>query len=163
VQVQQRIEALLPIRLAGAELWDIREFVREKTAANDPVWGSHMLSDSQLYRYLQRVQEIIDESCKTSRKRLFRTHLAKRRSLYSKAVATGDYATAKAILRDEAELLNLYPPKRTEMSGPRGGPIPTAAVELTDAERAAAIASLLGRTPRVGQADPRPAADRPGD
>src|SRR5438270_11825847 len=107
-QIRLRIEELLRIRLDGAELWDIREYVREKVTAKDPVWGDKPLADSQIYRYLERVDELITESCTGSRTRLFRRHLASRRNLYARAVNTGDLRTALAILRDEAELMALY-------------------------------------------------------
>jgi hypothetical protein len=107
-QVRQRVEELLRIRLDGAELWDICEYVREKVEANDPVWGDTPLSKSQIYRYLEKVDEQIAESCKGARKKLFRIHLAQRRNLYARAVNAADYRTALAILRDEADLLCLY-------------------------------------------------------
>jgi hypothetical protein len=149
-QVAARVEELLRIRLDGAEFWDVKEYIAEKVAAKDPVWGEHEIGQAMIYRYLQRVDDLIAASCKTARRKLLRTHLAKRRNLYAKAVAAADYATAKAILKDEAELLNLYPPKRTEMSGPKGGPIPTTNLEMTEDERARAVAALLAR---LGQAN----------
>src|SRR5437899_1584257 len=93
-QARQRVEELLRIRLDGAELWDIREYVREKVEANDPVWGDVALSDSQLYRYLERVDELIAESCRAGRKTMLRRHLAQRRAIYARAVNAGDYRTA---------------------------------------------------------------------
>ena len=168
LQVQQRIAELLRIRLDGAEIWDICEYVREKVETRDqagqhigdPVWGKQPLSESQLYRYLERVKVMVAESCKQERKDLIDEHLAKRRNLYAKAVQQGDVRAALAVARDEAELLNLYPPKRTEMSGPNGGAIPLASVELTPDERAAAISALYAR---LGVADPRQAVDGTGD
>ena len=72
-------------------MWDIREYVREKVEANDPVWGERMLTDSQLYRYCQRADALAAESCRGSRKRLLRRHLAQRRNLFAKAVLAGDW------------------------------------------------------------------------
>lgn len=114
-QTEKRIEELLAIRLDGAELWDVREYVREKVAAHDPVWGKNPLSDSQLYRYLQRVDSHISESCKEARSKLLRRHLAQRRRLYARAVNVGDVRAALAALRDEAELLDLYPKPEDEL------------------------------------------------
>ncbi len=107
-QVNGRVEEVLRIRLDGAELWDIREYVREKVEKKDPVWGEHMLSDSQLYRYIRRANAMIAESCKPSRKRVVQRHLAQRRALFGRCINSGDYRTALAVLRDEAELLLLY-------------------------------------------------------
>jgi hypothetical protein len=113
-QIAARVEELLRIRLDGAELWDIREYVREKVAAKDPVWGDKLPSDSQLYRYLEKVDEQIADSCRDSRRKLIRRHLAQRRNLYAKAVSQGDLRTALAVARDEAELQALYPDKDAE-------------------------------------------------
>jgi hypothetical protein len=107
-QIRQRVEELLRLRLDGAELWTICEYVREKVEAKDPVWGIAQLSNSQIYRYLEKVDEQIAESCKGARNKHFRRHLAQRRSLYARAVNAADYRAALAILRDEAELLCLY-------------------------------------------------------
>jgi hypothetical protein len=126
-QIEARVTELLRIRLDGAEFWDIREYVREKEQEDDSPWkltdGQKPLSDSQLWRYLARVDQAIAASCVASRKKLIRRHLAQRRSLYAKAVSQGDIRAALACQQDEAELLGLYPPKRTELSGKGGGPV----------------------------------------
>ncbi|HEY7311890.1 MAG TPA: hypothetical protein VH643_21175 [Gemmataceae bacterium] len=86
--------------------------MREKEAEEGSPWqlpeGGKPLSDSQLWRYIARADAMAAESCRASRKKLMRRHLAQRRHLYAKATLSGDYRTALAILRDEAELLNLY-------------------------------------------------------
>ena len=107
--INARIEEILRIRLDGAELWDIREYVREKCAEAGSIWESQKcLSDAQLYRYLARADKLIAQSCRSSRKRLLRRHLAQRRNLYAKAVNAGDIRTALSVLSDEARLLDLY-------------------------------------------------------
>jgi hypothetical protein len=45
---------------------------------------------------------LIAESCRTSRKKLLRNHLAQRRKLFARAVAAGDFKAALAVLRDIA-------------------------------------------------------------
>ena len=126
-QVRQRIEEVLRIRLDGAELWDVREYVREKEQEDGSPWklagGAKPLSDSQLYRYLARADKLVAESCRASRKKLLRRHLAQRRNLYAKALSQGDIRAALAVLRDEAELLRLYRAKGLELSGKGGAPI----------------------------------------
>jgi hypothetical protein len=118
-QVEARVTELLRIRLDGAEFWDIREYVREKEQEDGSPWnlpeGGKPLSDSQLWRYLARVDRAIAESCHASRKRLLRGHLAVRRSLFAKAVGQGDIRAALACKRDEAELLGLYPSADDEL------------------------------------------------
>src|SRR5947199_6817127 len=97
-QVQARVEEVLAIRLDGAEFWHVREYAREKEREEGSAWhlaeGQKPLSDGQLWRYIGRADKMIAESCRASRKKLLRRHLAQRRSLYAKAVSAGDYRTA---------------------------------------------------------------------
>jgi hypothetical protein len=157
-QMKARVEEILRIRLDGAEAWDLREYVREKVAANDPVWGDQPLSDATLYRYIARADALIAESCRSSSKKLLRRHLAQRRNLFAKAVSAGDYRTALAVAKDEAELQGLYPPKKVAPTNPQGTE-PYAGSGLTDAERRAALQALYaslgdrGREPPVDGPD----------
>jgi hypothetical protein len=121
--ISARIEEILRIRLDGAEFWDVREYAREKCAEAGSIWENpKCLSDGQLYRYIARADKLIAESCRSSRKRLTRRHLAQRRNLYAKAVNSGDLRTALAVLADEARLLGLFPTEkqRVEVTG-KGG------------------------------------------
>ena len=160
-QTQARVEEVLRIRLDGAEVWDLREYVREKEQEAGSVWelppGGKPLSDSQLWRYLAKADRLIAESCRASRKKVLRQHLAQRRNLYAKAVSSGDYRTALAVLRDEAELQGIYPPKKIAPTTPDGG---KPYGRLDDQARAAAVAALLAR---YGAGDPGPAPDGEGD
>jgi hypothetical protein len=125
--IQRRIEEVLRIRLDGAEFWDVREYAREKEQEAGTVWelkdGAKPLSDGQLWRYIGRADRLIAESSRASRKRLIRRHLAQRRNLYAKSVVAGDYRTALAILRDEAELQGLYPEKAVKLKGDKENPV----------------------------------------
>ncbi len=126
-QVEARVTELLRIRLDGAEWWDVCEYVRDKEQEEGSNWhlaeGAKPLSDSQLWRYLARVDNAIAESCRASRKKLLRRHQAQRRNLYAKAVSQGDIRTALQCARDEAELLGLYPSKGVKITGKGGTPI----------------------------------------
>jgi len=51
---------------------------------------------------LAKATAMIAESCRASRKKLLRRHLAQRRNLFAKAVALGDVRAALAVLADEA-------------------------------------------------------------
>jgi hypothetical protein len=119
-QVEQRVAEVLSIRLAGAQLWDVREYVREKEGEDGSPWrladGQKPLSDSQLYRYIDRADKLIASGCRASRKKLLRRHRAQRQYLYGVAVTQGDVRAALACLRDEAELLGLYPAKKVEQT-----------------------------------------------
>jgi hypothetical protein len=166
LRVAQRVDELVRIRLDGAQWWDVREYVREKEQEDGSPWKlanrQKPLSDGQLRRYVQRADALILGSVKEKRSRAVRRHLAQRRNLYAKAVNAGDIRTALAVAQDEARLQNLYPPKKTELTGKDGSPLQavTATVELTDDERAAAVASVLAR---VGQAGDRPSVDQTSD
>jgi hypothetical protein len=81
-------------------------------------------------KYQEKADKLVEQSHEKSRKKLFRRHLAQRRHLYARAATTGDIRTALACLGDEAELLGLYPPKRTELSGPKGQPVPLSFIEV---------------------------------
>src|SRR5215510_1585403 len=100
-QVEARVTEILRIRLDGAEIWDVREYVREKEQEKGSVWelppDGKPLSDSQLWRYMSKADKLMAESCRASRKKLLRRHLAQRRNLFAKAVRAGDYRTALAV------------------------------------------------------------------
>jgi hypothetical protein len=118
--VLRRVEEILRIRLEGAEHWDVREYVREQESKEGSAWqlgeGEKSLSDSQLWRYMARADRLIAQSCRASRKKLLRRHLAQRRNLYAKANLQGDVKAALAVLRDEAELLDLYPSPEAKLA-----------------------------------------------
>lgn len=110
--VELRVTDLVRIRLDGAEYWDVREYVREQEQEDKSPWklaeGKRPLSASQLWRYIAKADKLIRDSCRTSRKRLMRRHLAQRRNLYAKAVSAGDFRAALAAAESEAKLENLF-------------------------------------------------------
>ena len=112
-EVLRRVDEILRIRLDGAEFWDVREYVRGKEVEAGSPWqlkdGEKPMSEGNLWRYMAKADKAIEDSASRSRKKLLRGHAAKRRNLYAKAVLSADYRTALACLRDEAELLGLYP------------------------------------------------------
>jgi hypothetical protein len=111
--IDARVEELLRIRLDGAEFWDVRQFVREKEAAGAAPWaipdGGKPLSDSQLYRYLQRGDRLVKSSLFASRPKMIRDHIVKRRALYARTVNAGDFRSALAVLDSLAKLQGLFP------------------------------------------------------
>ena len=113
-QVEARTNALAHVMLDGA-VWplDLCDYVRAQEQENGSPWflaeDRKPLSYAQIRRYAVRAEKAIAESCRTSRKRLLRIHLAKRRRLYSKAVSQGDIRAALAVADSEAKLLELFP------------------------------------------------------
>lgn len=118
-QTERRVEELLRLRLDGAEFWDICEYVREKDKDAGSVWhrgpNEEPLSESQIRRLMARADELIRTSRQHDREQNIDLHLARRRNLYAKALLAGDVRVALACLRDEAELLGLYPPKNQKV------------------------------------------------
>jgi hypothetical protein len=147
-RILQRVEEVLRIRLDGAEFWDLREYAREKEKEVGSAWelpkDGKPLTDPTLWRYIRQADKLISESCRSSRKKLLRNHLAQRRNLYAKA--------ALAIKKDEAELLDLYPPKKIAPTTPDGKDEYNAG-SFSDDEVAAILARLASR---LGLADPGP-------
>lgn len=105
--VQKRVEEVLAIRLLGAELPEIRKLSQKKR------WG---VSDDQLRRYIHRTDEVLAKMLEKDRERLLNRHIAQRRALFAACMQAEDYANARAVLKDEAELLALYPAGKLELS-----------------------------------------------
>lgn len=131
--IRARVEEILQIRLRGAQYADIVKHAEENK------WD---VGERQIRNYIAQGDEILEQTLERDRQRLLNRHLAQRQTLYAHAFASADYATAKAILKDEAELLNLYPAKRTELTGANGGPLQTEVV-MTDAELNNAIVGIV--------------------
>jgi hypothetical protein len=104
-QMKERVSAVLKLRVAGAEFIDVREYARAQQ------WG---VSDSQLWRYVAKSDDALAAAVEKDRSKLLARHLAQRRLLYAKAVETGDWRAALAVLKDEAELQHLYDPPASE-------------------------------------------------
>jgi hypothetical protein len=147
--INARIEEVLRIRLDGAEFWDVREYVREKCTENKPPWECEKcLSDAQIYRYIARADKLIAESCRSSRKRLLRRHLAQRRNLFGKATNSGDVRTALACLESEARLLGLF-----------DAPSKSAKTETPPVDAADVVKLLGNRLKEIDESD-LPASER---
>lgn len=126
ILTQRRVSELVRWRLDGAERWDVLENVRAREKKGEAPWevpaDANPLSEGTIWSLLTKADREIHDSHSRNRKQLFRRHLAQRRSLYAKAVLAGDLRTALACVKDEAELLNLYPAKvvKGEITGKNG-------------------------------------------
>lgn len=111
-QVEQRVAEILSIRLAAAQIWDVREYVREKEQEDGSPWqlakDQKPLSDSQLWRYIHKADQEISSSVLASRKKALRRHKARREYLYGLAVHQGDVRAALSVLDSDAKLFGLF-------------------------------------------------------
>jgi hypothetical protein len=158
--IAARVEEVLHLRLNGALLYDLKAHAVEKQ------WN---VSERQLRRYCEAADVILAEAIDNDRDKLLRRHIAQRHGLFARALSDGDYRTALAVLKDEGELLSLYPAKRLEMTGKEGGPLHHEHT-FSDKERADAILAILARSSGSpgevatgGAGGNRPDSDTPGD
>jgi hypothetical protein len=135
-EVARRVDAVLEIRLAGAVFADIRRYASENQ------WD---VTDRQLERYIAASDKLMAKDFERGRKRRLIRHIAQRRTLYARAFADGDWRTALAVVRDEAELEALYPDPKDQ--------------KLCELQQA--INDLLLRQSRLEGADPA-GAPEPG-
>jgi hypothetical protein len=111
-EILKRVEEILQIRLSGAEFVDIRQHASE---------NGWKLSDRQLRRYIARTDDILAQTLERDRDKIFNRHIGQRRALFARAMSVSDYPTCLRILKDEAELLGLYP-ARSASQGPEARP-----------------------------------------
>ena len=108
------------------------------------------VSERNVYRYISAADKLNAKSVEKNRGKLLAFHHAARRALYARAMAVSDYGTASRVLKDEAELFGLYPPKQAEVNNRH---------EITDDQNA--VNEFLSRrgilapktTPAVGSAN----------
>jgi hypothetical protein len=117
----------------GAEFQDLCHHASEQQ------WG---VSDRQLWRYIAAGDKMLAETLERDREKIINRHIAQRRALFARCMSVSDYRTGLATLRDEGELLNIYPPRKTELTGQGGGPVQHEHV-MTIAERREAVLELV--------------------
>jgi hypothetical protein len=137
-----RTQEVLQIVLDGAEPHDVWQFVSEREKEPDNPWtlkeGEKPLSVRQIRRYMRKSEDLIAEDCRTSRRKLIRRHVVRRRNIVAKAIASGDLRTALAALDSEARILRLDQP--SPATTPKGDlPNSPAAVVALLAARLASI------------------------
>ena len=106
---ERRVEAVYRLILDGWTTEQIRNNTQE--------WG---LSPTQVWRYMKEARRRFEEGTALTRAELLSEHIAARRQMRREARNVRDKL---AVLKDEAELLGLYPPKRHELGGKDGGAI----------------------------------------
>jgi hypothetical protein len=98
-EYMKRIDAVLRIRLDGAQFHDVFQFVAEKG------WN---LSERQVRNYMRAADNLLAEHQQTSRRRIIALHIGRREALYARAVNAADYRTALAVASDLAKLQGVY-------------------------------------------------------
>lgn len=106
-----RLDTVLRLRLDGAQLHDLRGFANDPgdeadKARGGPPWG---VTDDALADLIERADDLLVARAKTNQNRAAALQMAKRDALFARAVNSGDYGVALSILRDQADLLGMYP------------------------------------------------------
>lgn len=116
--IEARIREIMQIRLDGAEQWDCMSYVSQKEQADEFPWkkgeDGKPLSTRQIRRYIAKADKELTKEQRTLDPTAFYKHLAKLRSIYARAVNTGDLSNARAILHDLAALQDFYPAKKVK-------------------------------------------------
>ncbi len=101
VTVAQRVHDVTRLMIAGAASFaDVRQF------ATNHEWR---VSDRQLRRYIEKAWAQMAEATNQKLVEFLALQLAQRRALYARAFKEGNLALCQKILKDDAELLGLYP------------------------------------------------------
>ncbi len=113
-EIRRRINALLEIRLAGAQFHEICKYAATTPEEDDGSGRPWNVSQHQLRRYVARADRQLRRQTDEKRDTLISRHIAMRQLLYSRSLDAGDFRTALAVAADEAKLRGLYPePKPT--------------------------------------------------
>ena len=147
--VRQRVEEILSLRLLGAEFLDIRQH------ASAQGWN---VSDRQLRRYVSRTDDVLAETLEKDREKLLNRHIAQRHALYARAMSVSDYSTALRVLADAAQLLDLYPAKKSELTGKGGAPVVLQVIEQIVGEPPAALPDVAEEIVTLASAQDHPPA-----
>src|SRR5262245_38680171 len=108
------VEEIHSLRLLGALPNDLANHLAKngQTLSNRQLAGLLTAADNQL---AAATGDIEDEH----RRKLIQFHFASRRAIFARAMAAGDLRTALSAIRDEAELLNLYPKHEQTAAAPQ--------------------------------------------
>jgi len=151
-QMTQRLNAVVKLRLGGAAIRDIFQY------SQDHNWD---VGYDAVYKYVSRADKIIEDHAERNRDRLLAFEVNARHRVFARAMEKGDLEAALKVLKDRAQLLNLYPSKDPT---PSAEPVHTVLPPRSDADREAPRPRALAR---LGRADPEAipllgsAADRP--
>ena len=104
---ERRIRAVLQIRLDGAQDFDVQDHIAEAEAKGEEPWtvGARRkpLTPAQIGKLIEAAKAIVTDTYPNDHPDVA-MHKAKLKSLFARAVAAGEHATARGILRDIADL-----------------------------------------------------------
>ena len=120
----------------------VREYTRAPTDRSGARLEPWDVSDGQLWRYIAAADKLCQQRYDARAAHLLARHLLRRERLYAHTLEVGDFKTALAILKDEAELEGHY--KRGDGSGALEALLNALPPELARATRAALGAALAG-------------------
>jgi hypothetical protein len=169
--VLARVEAVYELRLGGAGFADVREWARapkDRDGKDLPPWD---VSDSQLWRYIAAADRLCKDRYDARADHLLARHLIRRERLYAHTLEVGDFRTALAVLKDQAQLEGHY--QRTDPGAALEALLAALPADLAKATRAALAALLPGAgaegggagavTPAEGGPEPDPEPGPGGD
>lgn len=100
--IRRRVDEVLRLLLDGKT---VPEICQDASVIG---WG---VGERTVRRYAARAFESLADITEKKRRQLFGQHRIRREVLYQQARASGELGVALAILKDDAELLGLYPSK----------------------------------------------------
>ena len=101
-QATQRLNAAVKLRLGGVAIREIFQY------GQDQGWG---VGYDAVYKYVGKADAIITERAERDRDRLLAFEVNARNRVFARAMEKGDLEAALKVLKDRAQLLNLYPSK----------------------------------------------------
>ncbi|MBX9677155.1 MAG: hypothetical protein K2X38_00230 [Gemmataceae bacterium] len=117
LQAEGRVTSLVRILLDGAATWDVREFVAQEERNPESPWflqeGEQPRSYAGIMKCLRTAKQVVAAEGNDDREQLLRQHIAKRNTVYAKAMESGDLRAALACLDSQAKLLGLFPKEKT--------------------------------------------------
>ena len=117
-ETRLRVDDVFGLVLAGARTEAIYKWVREERSD----WN---VSTRQVDRYIREAKTLLFSKLTTDQAEEKARHRARLDDLFFRHYASGDFRGALATAQETAKLEDLYPPRRSEVSGPGGGPIET--------------------------------------
>ena len=138
-EMEKRLADVFRLRLEGAGILNLLEYIREKELEPGSCWflepGEKPLSLRSIEHYIEQTNKQVREAFSKDRERILIEHRSRREWLYLKSVSVGDgenpdYRAALAILQDLAKIEGVYAGGQASDTNGDSGPVD----KLTDEE-----------------------------